>query len=248
MARVVSWRRARCVWMVLAALAVAVAARAGDLPAEARGSTWLLDPAQQAHLDLISYRMLEPSDFRARRPPPQARVRLERLGAATCSYLVPDPVRMVAAPRKTRSGGWEYVAHPEHLRFHGAMDRGCSFWNANDPAFPPAYVLQHEQIHFALTELEARHLNAREPELMKRLTVADPSADAAIEASRVKLQALLEDAARELLDRSNAFDADCSLTYHPQAQEKWWKRVQGELAATARYAHGAGGAGADAKR
>ena len=36
-----------------------------------------------------------------------------------------------------------------------------AWWNDKIASEQPAYVLEHEQIHFAIFELEARALNAR---------------------------------------------------------------------------------------
>ena len=45
---------------------------------------------------------------------------------------------------------------PRDLRFRAQMDRKCSWWNPKDLGFPQEYILEHEQIHFALCELGAR--------------------------------------------------------------------------------------------
>jgi hypothetical protein len=202
------------------------------------GATWQLDPSQKSGTDLIEYRPLVREDFRAPAPPPRARSQAQRLGAATCSYLVPDreSLRIAATPRKRRGGSWEYVAKPDRLHFRGAMDRRCSWWNPRQEQLPPDYVLAHEQIHFALTEIHARRLNQRGAELVRKLTFVDRDADGAIAASERALQDFLRDESEALLARNDRFDADTSLGVRREAQSAWHERVAKELAETERFA------------
>lgn len=214
------------------------AATQQPLPDEARGSTWQLDPSQKGRTDLISYRALGRKDFRAKQPPPQARASADRLGAATCSYLLPDQesLRIQATPRKRKDGSWEYVAKPDRLHFSGAMDRRCSWWNDRQKQLPPDYVLAHEQIHFALTEIHARRLNARGDELVRRMTAVDRDPHRAIAAAERSLQRVLEEESRALLAQNDRFDADTSLGHRPDAQAQWQQRVAKELRETERFA------------
>jgi len=215
------------------------AAAQRPLPEEARGSTWQLDPSQKGQTDLIGYRALTRKDFRAKQPPPQARASADRLGAATCSYLVPDQesLRIQATPRKREDGTWEYVATPDRLRFHGAMDRRCSWWNDRQEHFAPDYVLAHEQIHFALTEIHARRLNQRADELVKRMTAIDHDPQRAIAAAEARLGRVLEEEARALLAINDRFDSETSLGERREAQERWRARVEKQLRETERFAH-----------
>lgn len=236
-------RRARARGIaLLAALAVALAAAPAPgfdpFPAEARGSTWQLDPSQKGQTDLIGYRPLTRRDFRAEQPPPQARASADRLGAATCSYLVPDQesLRIRATPRKREDGSWEYVAKPDRLRFRGAMDRRCSWWNDRQKQLAADYVLAHEQIHFALTEIHARRLDARGEELVRRMTSVDRDPDRAIAAAEGRLQKILAEESRALLARNDRFDSETSLGYRPEAQASWRERVEKELRETERFA------------
>lgn len=228
------------VWLPIAvALAGPGTATAFDpLPPEARGSTWQLDPAQKGQTDLIPYRALTRKDFRAAQPPPQARASADRLGATTCSYLVPDQrsLRIAATPRKRKDGSWEYVAKPDRLHFSGAMDRRCSWWNDQQTQLPPDYVLAHEQIHFALTEIHARRINGRADELVRAMTVVDRDPNRAIAAVEKRLQRLLADEARALLAQNDRFDGDTSLGHRPDAQKQWQQRVERELRETERLA------------
>jgi hypothetical protein len=218
----------------LVAIALAASACADPLPEEARGAAWTIEASQLGGLDLIGYRPLRRDDFRAAAPPPQARAVASRLGAATCSYLVPDrdSLRIAATPRKAREGGFEYVAKPDRMRFRGAMDRGCSWWNDAQTAMPEDYVLAHEQIHFALTEIHARRLDARADELVARMTFVDRDPNAAIAASERAFERLLREESEALVARNDRFDAETSLGVHREAQAAWQRTVERELAET----------------
>jgi hypothetical protein len=213
---------------------------AGKLPEAARGSAFGISSTELAGRDLVGYRRLVPGDFRASAPPAAARAEAEQLGAASCTLLVPDPLRMTATPRK-HGAGWVYDARPDRLRFRAVFDRGCSWWNRAAP-LPSDYVLQHEQIHFALTEIRARRLNAREPALRARVTASAPTAQAAIEASRRAVEALLAEETRAHLARSDRFDADTSGHVDRAAQGRWAALVERELAELAANAAPAGDA------
>ncbi|RIK96031.1 MAG: hypothetical protein DCC71_22745 [Proteobacteria bacterium] len=235
-------QRAVAIAAALAGAGVAACgANAGKpLPSEARGSTWDVHSSELAGRDLVSYRALRRSDFRAKLPPPQARAAADRLGAATCSYLVPDreTFQIRANPRQ-RGDGWEYVAEAEGLRFSAAMDRGCSWWNPSQRALPADYVLAHEQIHFALTEIHARELNQRGAEIVRETRAVHRDPQAAIAETTRKIEALLREESKALLARNDRFDADTSLGHRPDAQRAWQRRVEKELAETARFASGA---------
>jgi len=126
-----------------------------------------------------------------------------------------------------------YVATVLEARVDARMDRGCSWWNPNDRGLPQAYILQHEQIHFALFELAARKLNAELAALMSRFRATAPTeAEARTQAER-EVVGLIRSASAPLLARTRAFDEDTSMGHRPEAQARWWTKIQAELAATA---------------
>lgn len=116
------------------------------------------------------------------------------------------------------------------------MDRRCSWWNERAAARAPAYVLEHEQIHFALYELGARKLNA-EVEALKREMTTEGKSQAEVQAHAQKaLNAALQKATDELLDRNRDFDRDTSLGYRPDRQRAWLREVTQELSETRAFA------------
>jgi hypothetical protein len=54
-----------------------------------------------------------------------------------------------------------YVGSIPQITFEAMFMPTCSWWHPEVPEGLKAYVLQHEQIHFALAELAARNLRTK---------------------------------------------------------------------------------------
>ena len=185
-----------------------------------------MDPADYRATDTIRYRALTRADYRAAEPPAHVAAHARSFGAFTCANVVPEGMTRVLFEPTGAPG--TYLARLEKTAFHAEMDRGCSWWNPQGVAIPADYVLQHEQIHFALTEIQARHLTAKLRELRLR-TDSPPSATSELQG---RYNEALEDATAELLRTSTAFDEDTSGRYEPGRQARWLERVEAELART----------------
>ena len=109
-----------------------------------------------------------------------------------------------------------------------ASDRS-TWWNPKPQApLPAPYVLEHEQIHFALTELHARKLSARVQGL--ELEAEAGAGQAAIQSA---LEETMQRAGDELVDENTRFDRDTSGRYEPANQARWRADVEARLAASA---------------
>ncbi len=204
----------------------------GDVSAQPKG----LAPAGSlsrgglpAGADPIPYRTLTRSDFRGVAPPPQfARVR-DRLGAATCAYILLAPEARLETRRVNDGDALVYQAVPSGLAFYARMDRACSWWNASQSVLAREYVLEHEQIHFALFEIEARRLDARSGEIAEAAITVGDTAEEAAAASQEALENRLRHALRAVLERNAAFDEETSHGEEPERQRKWYDRITREL-------------------
>lgn len=191
----------------------------------------IVDPATLDRSDVISYRTLTRSDFRGKQPPPAFAPYADHLGAATCAQILSTPdTKLVAQPSKGPDGRVVYRTRPVQLLFHALMDRNCSWWNPIDVGLPEDYILEHEQIHFALFELEARRLNLLIPELEKHLHATAESSRAAIQIAQRQLNRELGARMQGILARSREFDEDTSMGHSPEQQKRWWSEVHAELA------------------
>ncbi len=153
----------------------------------------------------------------------------ERLGATTCGLILPGDEAQAKA-RRTSDGAVEVSI--ANLRFVAKMDRSCSWWNDRQDSQTEEYVLEHEQIHFALFELEARRLNAELASTDEQLRSTAPTAEEAQSATQSRLGALLQDALGRALERSRQFDEDTSMSLNVEKQREWLERIARELART----------------
>jgi hypothetical protein len=202
-----------------------------SLPEYAAPKGRVLDPASVDLSDVISYRTLVQADFKGTQPPPEFSSNVETLGAATCAYILTSPdTQVMVQPARARGGEIRYEAWLEGLRFRAQMNRNCSWWNPKNVGVPAEYVLEHEQIHFALFELEARRLNVAAAKLEGEMRASAGSPEAAVHAIEQQLTQRIEGRMKDILARSRQFDEDTSMGHEPERQKRWWDLVHAELA------------------
>ena len=215
----------------LACLGAGCGGTSAGLPEFAAPTGRVLDSREEVPRDMIHYRELSRDDFQSPHPPPQYEPHRMRLGAATCAYVLSLPeTHIEVVELRSPNGPTLFRAVPTDLGFRARMDRACSWWNSDQTRLPPDYVLEHEQIHFALFEIEARRLDASAQALTDAATVTAPTADEAARRSHERLEAALAEALGEALRRNREFDEDTSMGFRPERQKVWRERVHAELA------------------
>ena len=112
-----------------------------------------------------------------------------------------------------------------------SSDRTCSWWSPN--ARDPEYTLQHEQIHFAIREIEARRLNQSAELLAMELHVTADTEQEVQRRLRERVEQLFDEHNEAALQRSRDLDDDTSATRNDERQREWWLQVERELAETA---------------
>ncbi len=180
-----------------------------------------------ATLEYIDYRQLNREDFKADAPSPTIRGYQHMINAHTSVSLRPvhDVVYLVSPPHLNFG---LYKVYLQELGFKAVMVPERSWWNPDLPQFKTAYVLQHEQIHFALMEIAARKVN-------KHFATAPTSfisgADQATLMQRLKeiVDAELDKRRKEILQEHTAFDEQTSLYYDPARQQEWYHNCQKQL-------------------
>lgn len=201
------------------------------LPEYARPQVLRAEPAQMDAADTIRYRTLTRADFRATTMPPQFGDDPNSLAAATCVYIRSVPGMEIVAQAL---GDGRFEAKARNIGFVALMDRGCSWWNERRAARAPAYVLQHEQIHFAILEVQARRMNTSAPDIAaSTATRASSEADAHADC-KANLEELMQEHIEDAMERSLRFDEDTSLGIELQKQQTWHQQLQQELRETAR--------------
>jgi hypothetical protein len=115
------------------------------------------------------------------------------------------------------------------IGFEAVMLPDRSWWNPKVTGEQTAYVLQHEQIHFALVELAARRLTRRAQQDIANLFVVDSSRQGVEEQLEEKISALIQAEQAAILEEHTAFDEDASLYFDPKKQQQWFDRVSRKL-------------------
>jgi len=221
------------VWMLVFVSGFITLTACSTLPDYAAPQGGILDPASADMSDVISYRTLSRADFMGEQPPPQVAEYADRIGAATCAYILTAPdTQIMIEPARSPDGQTIYRATPHHIRFQAKMNRKCSWWNPKDVGLQQDYILEHEQIHFALFELEARRLNTSFSEIKAHLHATAATPDAAAQMVQEQLDEELQKRVKGILKRSRQFDEDTSMGHKPKQQKRWWNFVHSELAAT----------------
>lgn len=188
--------------------------------------------------DVVSYRRLSRSDFRGTQAPKEFAQVAGRVGAATCGQVrtTTDTEFLLKWRQESPTSPKQHWVEIKKLGFMALMDRRCSWWNEPMAARRPSYVLEHEQVHFALYELGARKLNASADSIKQSMISSGSSQEAVERHAQQALGRALVKATEELVERNRDFDQDTSLGYRPDRQREWLRKVRDELAATQPYA------------
>ena len=207
------------------ALLLVAASGCARLPDYALPQVEIVDAKELAKADGVPYHKLTRADFRgAKSPLPDARDEAH-MSAFTCANVVPQQ-RQIEMDLRQEGPGEPFVARARKVAFVARMDRNCSWWSPQQPREHQAYVLQHEQIHFAIAEAAARDLTRR----ARRLDAAGDSPQAAVAALQRELEALFRKSIDAMRERNTRFDLDTSGRYDAQAQQRWFDEVSAELA------------------
>jgi hypothetical protein len=208
------------------------------LPEYAAPKGGVVDAGKLDSSDVIGYRQLTRADFRGTHAPPEFAQVADRVGAATCGQVrtTSDTTFFLKWRQETPSSDKHHWVEVKKLSFMALMDRRCSWWNEQAASRAPDYVLQHEQIHFALYELGARKLNASVESIKREMAAEGGSREEVESRARRALNGALLKATEELLEQNRDFDEDTSLGYRPNRQRAWLKRVTDELSRTQQHA------------
>lgn len=204
-----------------------------QLPDYAKPQTIKIDGLPEGIHGGFTYRPLTPDDFQAASLPAHQSAHGEHINAQSAILI------RITADSSFKITPWplwgqmNYLGSINRLAFEAVMIPKHSWWNKKISTANTAYVLQHEQIHFALTELAARQLtrDARawaSNVLVVKQTTAEVYSEFARQIEE-KIKAALEASKKRHL----AFDNDASLYYNPKWQDWWYETVEEELKQTA---------------
>ncbi len=183
----------------------------------------------------FGYRQLSRADFQAEVLPEAYAAYDQHIQARSCISLRTTSDTVAGISRGTIDGRDLFVGRFKRIGFEAVFTPGCSWWSPQVGRRQADYVLQHEQIHFALTELVARRLNREKGGELDQFM--------AIGASPEEVQAQLSEKVREVsrqameldLVRHTRFDEETSLWFDPEAQQLWQMTIERELGESADF-------------
>jgi hypothetical protein len=122
-----------------------------------------------------------------------------------------------------------YAGTISQLTFEAIFVPGCSWWNQEIAKSREEYVLQHEQIHFALAELAARKLTSEAGYEVKNYLAIGNTYGQIQEEIMGKLKSMTRETMEASLEDHAHFDEDTSMFYAPYVQQKWLEDVLARL-------------------
>lgn len=178
----------------------------------------------------FTYRPLKIEDFQAEALDRNSGGVIRHVEARSCISIQTAADTRI---RSTATGqGITYAGTLDNVHYKAIFEPHCSWWNPNVAKARRAYVLQHEQIHFALTELSARELNEKVRNFFEPKTVFGQTAQEVEEKLRAQIRVASKEAIAMSSPDHTKFDEQTSFVYKPEKQSKWLEDVNRRLTAT----------------
>ncbi len=209
------------------------ASACAHLPEYAKPRTIQNDEIREGLLNAFTYRQLTREDFRAASLPENMSPHGKGINAQsviTIRATADSNVRIIR--RQPLLDQVNYVGTLDHLAFEAVMIPGNSWWNPKINAAMAGYVLQHEQIHFALTELAARKLTRDSRKWASNLSVIKETPERVYSEIAQQIKGMINSALEANKKRHLKFDEETSLFYSPSWQAWWLEMVEKELRQT----------------
>lgn len=179
--------------------------------------------------DRIRHRQLARDDFRAQRRSRDLHLAVKMENAVTEAHVATTIVCVgrLRAEEVTRG---RFAVWFDDLAYVALLNREESWWNPKART-NPEWVLRHEQLHFDVTEMVARRLDAeRERQALTSKVVADSPG----EAMRAFAKRWSADQRERLADwqaLQEQYDRETRHGTLPKQQTAWFARIHRELAA-----------------
>jgi hypothetical protein len=206
------------------------------LPEYAKPRTIQSDGIPKSAPNAFTYRQLTTEDFRATSLPENLSAHAKAINAQSAISI------RITADSDYSISRWSrvdemYVGTVNHLAFEAVMMPDSSWWNPKINAAMARYVLQHEQIHFALTEIAARKLTGDARKWASNFSVIRQTPQEVRSEILEQIDALIDSAIKANQKRHLKFDKDTSLFYAPSWQAWWLEVVEKELRKTGSGTH-----------
>ncbi len=179
--------------------------------------------------EIIRYRKLEVADFRASSLSDEYRKHAFNLQAYTRVVIRPRGNSRYTINATNSFNQVVYHGGIELLSFEALLIPEASWWSPKISPEKTAYVLQHEQIHFALMEAAARRMTREVKEDTSLFTCFGTSRQEVIELLENKISEYMKKNLDEAVAKHTVFDTETSLYHDPKAQQRWYEKVMEQL-------------------
>jgi hypothetical protein len=237
LARVFAMRNRSLRYTVLS-LSLTLVSACAQLPEYAKPRTIQIHEIHKVIPTGFTYRQLTPEDFRATSLSENLSTHGESINAQSAILIRVTADSNFRITRSSFLGQINYFGSINHLAFEAVMIPNNSWWNPKIKAAIIGYVLQHEQIHFALTELAARKLTRDAQKWASDLFVITETPQQVYSEIVQQIKGMINSAMEANKKRHLKFDEDTSLFYNPSWQAWWLEMVEKELKQTESGIHG----------
>ena len=204
-----------------------------QLPEFARPRVVDIDNRQVSLDQAFTYRALSVDDFQAQSLPENLMSHARNIAAHACCRIRTTNDTKYKITRGYLNQQIHYFGSIQSVAFEAVMIPDCSWLNPKITEEKLGYVLQHEQIHFALMELAVRELNREAKKEVKNFIAIQSTRKAARDEMATKIKDMVRSTNEAVLKDHTAFDEDTSLYFDPESQQRWFERVEDQLLLTA---------------
>jgi hypothetical protein len=203
-----------------------------QLPEYARPHLREIDHKQGALKKGFTYRQLTVDDFQALELPANIEPHAKNIAAHACCRI-----RAAKDSKFTITHGYlnqqiYYFGTIKYIAFEAVMIPECSWLNPRVSEEKLKYVIEHEQIHFALMEIAARKLTREVKKETKNFIAIQLTYKDTHEEISAKIKDMVRTANQAVLKEHTSFDEDTSLYFDPEAQRRWLDRIEEQLLKT----------------
>jgi len=200
-----------------------------QLPEYARPHLKEIDNKQEILKNGITYRQLTVDDFQALELPANIEPHAKNLAAHTCCRIRAAKNSKFTITRGYLNQQIHYFGSIKDIVFEAVMIPECSWLNPRVSEEKLEYVLEHEQIHFALMEIAARKLTRKARKETKNFMAIQSTYEDTQGEISAKIRDMVRTANQTVLKEHTSFDEDTSLYFDPKAQRWWLDRVEEQL-------------------
>jgi hypothetical protein len=188
-----------------------------------------IDPTNYDETAMIPYRTLVPSDFKAEKAPRE--MEGKHVAAVTVA-MIRATASTVSVKTSTVADSTFYVATVDSFCYEARMSQTDSWWNPKHKHMTTEQMLEHEQIHFALSELGARQANAEMDQIVARIRSTGKTEAEAVRLATKRFHQEHQRVQDAVTARNAQFDMETANGQRFERNHEWADRIERELEQT----------------